>query len=159
MMADLTRISAAMKTKDDAFFKRLGARIAQARKRMGMTQVQLAERLGIAQQTLAHYEVGRARIAADLLPVLAEALEVSLDEMLIGEPAARPAGKRFTPSAADRGHRPTAQGQAARRLRSARRHARPARRLTPRRRPPRPVITSQRQPQGSALSRASGGAF
>jgi transcriptional regulator with XRE-family HTH domain len=93
-MADLTRISAAMKTKDDAFFKRLGARIAQARKDQDMTQVQLAERLGIAQQTLAHYEVGRARIAADLLPVLAETLELSLDEMLIGEPAARPAGKR-----------------------------------------------------------------
>ena len=93
-MADLRRISAAMKTKDDAFFKRLGARIAQARKDQDMTQVQLAERLGIAQQTLAHYEVGRARIAADLLPVLAEALELSLDEMLIGEPAARPAGKR-----------------------------------------------------------------
>ena len=32
-MADLTRISAAMKTKDDAFFKRLGARIAQALQR------------------------------------------------------------------------------------------------------------------------------
>jgi transcriptional regulator with XRE-family HTH domain len=93
-MADLRRISAAMKTKDDAFFKRLGARIAQARKDQDMTQVQLAERLGIAQQTLAHYEVGRARIAADLLPVLAETLELSLDEMLIGEPAARPAGKR-----------------------------------------------------------------
>jgi transcriptional regulator with XRE-family HTH domain len=93
-MADLTRISAAMKTKDDAFFKRLGARIAQARKQMDMTQVQLAERLGVAQQTLAHYEVGRARIAADLLPVLAEALELSLDEMLIGESATRPAGKR-----------------------------------------------------------------
>jgi len=93
-MADLRRISAPMKTKDDAFFKRLGARIAQARKDQDMTQVQLAERLGIAQQTLAHYEVGRARIAADLLPVLAETLELSLDEMLIGEPAARPAGKR-----------------------------------------------------------------
>lgn len=93
-MADLRRISAATKTKDDAFFKRLGARIAQARKDQDMTQVQLAERLGIAQQTLAHYEVGRARIAADLLPVLAETLELSLDEMLIGEPAARPAGKR-----------------------------------------------------------------
>ena len=83
-----------MKTKDDAFFKRLGARIAQARKDQDMTQVQLAERLGLAQQTLAHYEVGRARIAADLLPVLAETLELSLDEMLIGEPAAPPAGKR-----------------------------------------------------------------
>ncbi len=93
-MADLRWISAAMKTKDDAFFERLGARIAQARKNQDMTQVQLAERLGIAQQTLAHYEVGRARIAADLLPVLAETVELSLDDVLIGEPAARPAGTR-----------------------------------------------------------------
>jgi DNA-binding XRE family transcriptional regulator len=37
-----------------------------------MTQVQLAERLGVAQQT--HYEVDRARIAADLLPVLDTAI-------------------------------------------------------------------------------------
>jgi DNA-binding XRE family transcriptional regulator len=39
-----------------------------------MTQVQLAERLGVAQPTLAHYEVDRARIAADLLPVLNTAI-------------------------------------------------------------------------------------
>jgi DNA-binding XRE family transcriptional regulator len=71
-MADLTRISAAMKTKDDTFFKRLGARIAQARKDQDMTRVQLAQRLGVAQQT--HCEVGRARIAADLLPVLDTAI-------------------------------------------------------------------------------------
>ena len=93
-MADLTRISAAMKTKDDAFFKRLGARIAQARKQMDMTQVQLADRLGIAQQTLAHYEVGRVRIAASQLPTLAEILDLSIDEMLIGQATTRPAGKR-----------------------------------------------------------------
>jgi len=83
-----------MTTKDSAFFKQLGARLAQARKDRGLTQVQLAERLGVAQQTLAHYEVGRARVAADLLPVLAETLELSLDELLIGQPSARPAGKR-----------------------------------------------------------------
>ena len=93
-MADLRRISAAMKTKDDAFFKRLGARIAQARKDQDMTQVQLAERLGIAQQTLGHYEVARARIAADLLPRLAEALDLSLDELLVGQPTVRLPGKR-----------------------------------------------------------------
>ncbi len=59
-----------------------------------MTQVQLAERLGIAQQTLAHYEVGRLRIAADLLPVLGEVLGLSLDELLIGQARGRPPGKR-----------------------------------------------------------------
>jgi len=93
-MADLTRVCAAMNTKDESFFKDLGARIAQARKDRGLTQQQLADQLGIAQQTLAHYEVGRVRIAASMLPVLAEILDLSLDEMLIGQPPSRPLGKR-----------------------------------------------------------------
>lgn len=83
-----------MNSKDESFFKVLGARIAQARKDRDLTQVQLAEQLGIAQQTLAHYEVGRARIAASLLPALAAILDVSVDEMLIGQPAMRAPGKR-----------------------------------------------------------------
>lgn len=83
-----------MATKDSAFFKALGERIAHARKERGMTQAQLADQLGIAQQTLGHYEVARARIAADLLPKLAEALDVSLDELLKGEPTVRIPGKR-----------------------------------------------------------------
>ena len=58
------------------------------------TQHALAEALGIAQQTLGHYEVARARIAADLLPRLADALDVSLDELLKGQPTVRLHGKR-----------------------------------------------------------------
>lgn len=84
-----------MAAKDSIFFKALGERIATARKERGLTQQQLADKLGIAQQTLAHYEVARARIAADLLPQLAELLDLSFDEMLIGgEPTARISGKR-----------------------------------------------------------------
>lgn len=94
VMADLRRVSAAMKDKDEAFFKELGARVAQGRKARGLTQVQLAERLGIAQQTLAHYEVGRLRIAADMLPLLAEILDLSIDELLTGQAGVRPSGKR-----------------------------------------------------------------
>lgn len=94
IMADLTRVSAAMKTKDDAFFQALGARVAQARKERGLTQVALAERLGVAQQTLAHYEVGRVRVAADQLPVLADILDVSIDELLTGQATGRRPGKR-----------------------------------------------------------------
>jgi transcriptional regulator with XRE-family HTH domain len=94
IMADLTRVSAAMKTKDDAFFQALGARVAQARKERGLTQVVLAERLGVAQQTLAHYEVGRVRVAADQLPVLADILDVSIDELLTGQATGRRPGKR-----------------------------------------------------------------
>lgn len=93
-MADLTRVSAAMKTKDDAFFRELGTRIAQGRKARGLTQVQLAEQLGIAQQTLAHYEVGRVRIVASMLPLMADILDVSVDELLTGQAITRPPGKR-----------------------------------------------------------------
>lgn len=75
---------ATVNTKDERFFKDLGARIAQLRKEQNLTQQQLAEALGIAQQTLAHYEVGRLRVAASMLPVLARTFGVSL-EALIGE--------------------------------------------------------------------------
>jgi transcriptional regulator with XRE-family HTH domain len=83
-----------MAAKDSAFFKALGERIAAARKERGLTQQQLAEQLGVAQQTFAHYEVARARIAADLLPRLAELLDLSLDELLMGQPTVRIPGKR-----------------------------------------------------------------
>lgn len=83
---------AAMSAKDERFFKDLGARVAQLRKDQGLTQTQLAERLGIAQQTLAHYEVGRLRVAASMLPTLAQVLGTTIEE-LIGQPVAR-AGKR-----------------------------------------------------------------
>ena len=71
-----------MNTRDEQFFKELGVRVAQARKNRGMTQQQLAEELGIAQQTLAHYEVGRARLPASMLPALARLLALSLDELM-----------------------------------------------------------------------------
>jgi transcriptional regulator with XRE-family HTH domain len=77
---------------DKAFYVQLGQRISAARKAQGMTQVQLAEALGIAQQTLAHYEGGKLRVAVALLPPLAQILGVGVDE-LIGAPVKR-AGKR-----------------------------------------------------------------
>jgi len=81
-MAAQILLSLAMNTKDEGFFKALGARIAQARKDHGITQQQLAEQLGIAQQTLAHYEVGRLRVPASMLPTLAQLLTPSLDELI-----------------------------------------------------------------------------
>ncbi len=95
-------IIAIMPAKDSAFFQALGCRIAQARKERGMTQQALAEALGIAQQTLGHYEVARARIAADLLPRLADALDLSLDELLKGQPTIRLPGKRGPASRLER---------------------------------------------------------
>jgi transcriptional regulator with XRE-family HTH domain len=82
----------AMAVTDKAFYVQLGARIAAARKAAGLTQVQLAEALGIAQQTLAHYEGGKLRVAVALLPQLADLLGVGTEE-LIGT-ATRRQGKR-----------------------------------------------------------------
>lgn len=47
----------------------------------------------IAQQTLAHYEVGRLRVAAAMLPAQARALSTSIEELL-GEEHAAGKGKR-----------------------------------------------------------------
>jgi len=80
----------AMNTRDEQFFRELGARIALARKELQLTQQQLAEQLGIAQQTMAHYEGGRLKVSASLLPQLTQILNLSLDELL-GLPTRRTA--------------------------------------------------------------------
>ncbi|WP_425466622.1 helix-turn-helix domain-containing protein [Qipengyuania marisflavi] len=59
-----------------------------------MTQQALADQLGVSQQTLAHYEVGRVGVGAAMLPVLSELLDLSFDELLVGEVLARTPGKR-----------------------------------------------------------------
>ena len=69
---------------DRSFYLALGRRIAEARKGQGLTQAQLAEQLGIAQQTLAHYESGRLRVAVAMVPPLARTLGMSIEE-LVGE--------------------------------------------------------------------------
>ncbi len=80
----------AMNTKDEQFFSELGERIAAARKGLQLTQQQLAQQLGIAQQTRAHYEGGRLKVSASLLPSLAQILNLTLDELL-GLPSRRTA--------------------------------------------------------------------
>src|SRR5438128_2611572 len=88
-----------MNTQDERFFKELGARIASARKAHGLTQQQLAGQLGLAQQTYAHYEVGRARIPASMLPTVAKLLTLSLDELMGNPLAARtPRGRPRGPT-------------------------------------------------------------
>ena len=74
-----------MNTHDEQFFKELGARIAQARKEHSLTQQQLFDQSGVPHQTLAHYEVGRTRLPASMLPTLARMLTLSLDEPM-GQP-------------------------------------------------------------------------
>ena len=71
-----------MPANDEQFLKSLGARIAELRKEQGLSQQALADQLEIAQQTLAHYEVGRARMPISLLPELARTFGVGVDELL-----------------------------------------------------------------------------
>lgn len=86
----LLALDLAMNENGEEFFIELGARIASARRARGMTQQQLAEALGVAQQTLAHYEVGRSRVPASLLPALVELLMFSFEELLCRPTARRP---------------------------------------------------------------------
>jgi len=72
----------AMAANDEHFLKALGARIAELRKEQGLSQQALADELGIAQQTLAHYEVGRARMPVSLLPQMARFFGVGTDDLL-----------------------------------------------------------------------------
>jgi transcriptional regulator with XRE-family HTH domain len=76
---------------EKAFFKALGARIAELRKDSAITQVQLAETMGVSQQTVASWEVGRRGVPVSNLPLLARTLGVNV-ETLIGEKT--PAAKR-----------------------------------------------------------------
>ena len=85
-----------MSPDETAFFQAMGSRIAAARKDAELTQVELADRIGIAQQQLASYEVGRRRVPVSLLPALARALSVTIDE-LIGEETHRPVASRRGP--------------------------------------------------------------
>ena len=76
-----------MSPQDASYYQQLGQRIAQYRKAQGLTQVQLAEILGIAQQTLAHYEGGKLRIAVALLAPLATALAITVEDLIRQAPA------------------------------------------------------------------------
>jgi len=65
--------------------KRIGAFIAQQRKKKGLTQAQLAVKLQISEKAISKWENGRGFPDISLFPVLAEVFEVSLEELVAGE--------------------------------------------------------------------------
>ncbi len=65
--------------------KTLGAFIAQLRKEKGLTQKSLAELLSVSDKTVSHWECDETSPDISLLPLLAEALGVTVDELLKGE--------------------------------------------------------------------------
>ncbi len=61
-----------------------GRLIAELRKKQGLTQQQLADKLNLSNKTISKWESGSGSPDISNLPVLAEALEISVDELLNG---------------------------------------------------------------------------
>ncbi len=72
----------AMHPDESSFFQTLGKRITELRKKQGLTQAELGEILGVSQQQVAHFEMARRRVAVSMLPTLAKALAVPVEELL-----------------------------------------------------------------------------
>ncbi len=58
-----------------------GARLASLRKAAGFTQIELAAELAISQRMVAYYESPQSKPPANLLPQIATALGVTIDEL------------------------------------------------------------------------------
>lgn len=75
-----------IQTEEPASF---GQRLAELRKTAGFTQVELAAELGISQRMMAYYESPNATPPANLLPAIATALGVSIDDLFGRTPKRR----------------------------------------------------------------------
>ena len=62
-----------------------GKLIAELRKKQGLTQQQLADKLNLSNKTISKWESGSGSPDISNLPVLAEALGISVDELLKGK--------------------------------------------------------------------------
>lgn len=60
----------------------LGERIARIRKERGFTQVELASRIGIIQTIISATESDERKLSAEMAVRFAQALDVSMDELL-----------------------------------------------------------------------------
>lgn len=64
------------------FFKALGLRLAALRKEQRLIQQAAADQFGITQQTLAHYEVGTARMPVSIVLAFPKLYGVDANELL-----------------------------------------------------------------------------
>lgn len=80
--AKATTTKAAKESKEEtAEGSSFGQRLASLRKAAGFTQIELAAELGVSQRMVAYYESPAATPPANLLPQIASALGVSIDEL------------------------------------------------------------------------------
>lgn len=78
---------------DRSFFVKLGQRIAALRTQQGLTQTQLAKKLEVSQKSVNAFEHGQRRLPVSLLPELALALGVSIEDLIAGNTTTR-SGRR-----------------------------------------------------------------
>ena len=64
------------------FHEELGRRMAKRRKELGLTQIELAERIEATQKIVTSYERATRQMPAWRLPVIAQALETTPEELL-----------------------------------------------------------------------------
>lgn len=87
------------KQESQAYYKALGAHIAQLRKARGMTQAELARTIGVSQQAVFAYEISERRVSVYILIKLAKVFSVPVDELIgIARPVRIPKG-RLSPRA------------------------------------------------------------
>lgn len=79
--------------------EKIGAFIAQCRKVKNMTQQQLADELGITNKAVSKWETGQGMPDVSMLPVIAELLGITTDELLNGEKD--PVQKAYDPQVYD----------------------------------------------------------
>lgn len=69
---------------DRAYRRVLGDRLRHLRAERGLTQEQLADRAGLAREYLSKVESGHRNPSLDIIARLAQALEVSLEDLFRG---------------------------------------------------------------------------
>lgn len=82
--------------------KKTGALIAERRKTLGLTQKELAGRLIVSDKAVSKWETGAGYPEVTMLPLLAETLGITVDELLAGEVRAdAPAPEQAAPQPSD----------------------------------------------------------
>ena len=82
--------------------KKTGALIAERRKALGLTQKELAEQLMVSDKAVSKWETGAGYPEVTMLPLLAETLGITVDELLAGEVRAdAPAPEQAAPQPSD----------------------------------------------------------
>lgn len=65
--------------------EKIGAFISECRKQKGLTQEQVAEVLGVSNRTISKWENGNCMPDYSVLPLLAQTLDITINELLSGE--------------------------------------------------------------------------